>query len=103
MTDQFNNPEATYRETLGPAMQITDQGEADVYKQKLIERQVRFGTPPEEAEKNVLTNLGYYAGYYDRETQIRVQILYGASHPIIPVGATSEEMLEMGKQLGGGQ
>jgi hypothetical protein len=72
---------ATFGETLGPAMKITDQADADEYFAALVEHTMRFKPDREEAEKIVRTNLGSFAGYYDEATRERVERLYKCSHP----------------------
>lgn len=55
-------------EIYGPAMEITDQAEADHYFARLVERLVAyFHKPHDEAADLVRRNLGYYAGYYDSD------------------------------------
>jgi len=55
----------------------------------------------EEATKNELLNIGYYAGYYDNDTRIKMQKLFGAIHPIFGrVFPTADEALEIGKRIG---
>lgn len=74
-------------EKYGPAMTITDQAEADVYFELLVEHSMRGGKRSrEEAEKIERMNLGYYAGYgFDRE---QVERLYRCAHPYF--GAIAE-------------
>ncbi len=82
--------EMTYGECYGPAMEITDPEEAKEYLEALIERDIRvFGKTPEEAHALEMTKLGYYSGYYDHQTGVRVNQLFGAVHPIL--GAPSDE------------
>ena len=88
-----------------PAMEIEDSVEAAEYFEACVEHCMRFGASREEAEKIQRANLGYYAGYYNQETQERVERLFGAVHPIFgPVGGpdepkTPEETFEMGKKM----
>lgn len=81
--------EMTYGESLGPAMAITDQQEADDYFEWLVTYHMQFVPTREEAERITRVNLGYYSGYYDHVTQLRVQRLFKCVHPIfgaIPEG-----------------
>ncbi len=111
---QFNpeNKETlTYGESLGPAMQITDQEDADQYLDAyvdfLYQRRLREG---KQSQMNTLralakTNLGYYAGYYDSETRERVERLFKCQHPVFGSIAdngapTTEQALEAGIDLG---
>lgn len=73
---------ATYAETLGPGMEITDQAEADAYFKDLVELQMQFNPDPKEAESIARSNLGYYAGYYDDITRERVERLFKCKHPV---------------------
>lgn len=79
---------STFGELLGPAMTITDQGEADAYFEALVDRVMEIeaarGTPLEREKAAAIqrNNLGYYAGYYDGETMARVNRLYRTRHPI---------------------
>ena len=94
----------TFGETLGPAMDITDQAEADDYLEQLIAHYVETSEEPrtrDEAQAIVLENLGYYAGHYSDETQKRVNRLFKTEHPIFgKVRPTAEEAFEAGKKLG---
>ena len=104
MTTIWDNPEITIGDLYRPAMEITDQQEADEYLAHLINRQmVCYGVAAEEGYANELRNLGYFAGYYDRETAVRVQVLFGAVHPIIPQGASADEIFALGMELGNTQ
>lgn len=75
----------TYGEALGPAMEITDEKEAEQYLKDYIEWQSKRMTEatgentPEEICK---TNLVYYAGYYNTETMERVNRLFQTTHPV---------------------
>lgn len=110
----------TIGETLGFAMKITNQEQADAWFEILVQdgikrrgdllekfkdnenpaSRVRF-----EIEKIIRGNLGYYAGYYDHETRARVERLFKCSHPIF--GSIEEngppsaaEALKKGLELG---
>lgn len=75
----------TIGEAYRPAMNLTEQADADAYFERLVERQMRvFGRTPAEAEDIERSNLGYYAGYYDHETRIRVERLFACRHPMLP-------------------
>lgn len=98
-----NKKELTYREALGPAMEITDQEDATRYKEAYIKWQMSFGQSLAKAEETVNINLGYYAGYYSEETRKRIERLFKCSHPIF--GAiqengrpTDEEALQCGRE-----
>jgi len=50
------------------------------------------------------SNLGYYAGYYDEETRIRVEKMFQCVHPVFGQYTknklTSEQVFEMGRRRG---
>ena len=79
----------TLGDKYGPAMQIADQGEADVYFEDCVHHTMRFGHTRDAAEAIERSNLGYYAGYYDHETRARVERLFRCAHPIF--GAIAEQ------------
>jgi len=74
--------EITIGEKYGPAMLIEDQTEADAYFEQCVEHTMSFGNPRTEAEKIERANLGYFAGYHDNETRLRVERLFRCEHPI---------------------
>lgn len=88
-----------FRDKYGPAMEITDQAEADAYFERLVEhtalwmiedgraKDPRAARP--EAETIERQNLGYYAGYYSQETRERVERLFRCAHPVF--GAIAEQ------------
>ncbi len=82
-----NKNSLTYRECLEPAMEITDQDDANQYKKSYIKFTEQFlndgvSDTGHTAEQIVNINLGYYAGYYSDETRQRVEKLFKCSHPI---------------------
>lgn len=72
----------TIGEKYSPAMEIKTQEEADAYFEKCVQQQMSYGGTREEAEKTEKANLGYYAGYYDTKTRLRVEKLFNCAHPI---------------------
>jgi len=113
-----DNP--TIGETLGFAMKITNQEQADAWFEILVQDGikrrgdllVKFKDNENpafrvrsEIEKIIRGNLGYYAGYYDHETRARVERLFKCSHPVFGSieanGAPSpEEAFKKGLELG---
>jgi hypothetical protein len=82
-----NKDTLTYGEALSPAMKISDQKDADQYKAAYIaftEKYLKNGVNEDgkTAEEIVNVNLGYFAGYYDDETRMRVERLFKTKHPI---------------------
>lgn len=101
-----NKSSLTYGECLGPAMQITDEADAQqyladyvAYIQQALDREPRNDN--QTAAQIAGINLGYYAGYYDHETRIRVERLFCCAHPIFGGAAKHEpsrdECLSAGK------
>jgi hypothetical protein len=106
------NPEGketlTYGECLGPAMEITDPEDARQYLgeyikwiQRALDKEPRDDnmTPSEIAK----ANLGYYAGYYDTDTRVRVEKLFMCTHPVFGSikdngQPTPEEAFELGQK-----
>lgn len=79
--------ELTFGDILGPAMEITEQANADEYLRDYIaciERALirEPNTNGYTAKQIAKTNLGYYAGYYSDEVQQRVNRLFRTTHPI---------------------
>lgn len=73
----------TYGQTLKPAMIMTDPEEAKAYKAALIQYGMdKHGQSKEEALDIANQNLGYFAGYYDHETRLRVEELFECRHPV---------------------
>ncbi len=108
MLDKFPD-KMTIGDKYKPAMRITSQDVADEYFVACVEHGMRFGKTRQEAEEIERSNLGYIAGYYDTETRIRVERLFGCAHPVFGKAKngtpTAEEAFEMGKTLAtkGGQ
>jgi len=94
----------TYGDKYGPAMKITDQKLADQYFEECVEHNMTFGNSREKAEDNERQNLGYWAGYYDHETRLRVEKLFGCKHPVFGSAEdgkpTPGEAFEVGKKIG---
>lgn len=95
----------TIGECYAPAMAMTDSEDAQAYLDALIERSMRcHGKSEEEARRIQLSNIGYYAGYYDSETRQRMQMLFGAIHPILgSASLTPEQLLKKGYDLAKGE
>jgi hypothetical protein len=72
---------ATIGELYDPAMEITDQAEADAYFERLVNLAMSGGMPRDQAEALQRENLGYWAGYFGPETRDRVLRLFNAPHP----------------------
>ena len=88
----------------GPAMQITDQSKADAYFEKCVRHTMSHGKSQQESEAIERSNLGYYAGYYDKNTRERVERLFHCAHPIFGRIAdrgtpTAKEAFEAGARL----
>ena len=74
---------ATTGDIYGPAMEITTQAEADEYFELLVQHiMARWRKDRVEAELQARNNLGYWCGYFDSATMIRVQKLFRCTHPV---------------------
>ncbi len=87
-----------------PAMKMTDPKEASEYFELCVEHTMRFGKTRKEAENIERQSLGYFAGYYDHQTRLRVEQLFNCVHPVFGAATkhilTTEEVFEVGKKLG---
>jgi hypothetical protein len=89
-----------------PAMHLTTQFEADHYLADLVEHNMRVGkTTCARAHEIERSNLGYWAGYHDKETRLRVEKLFACEHPILGKASRSgdwspEEILQEGIKWG---
>lgn len=100
----------TIGDKYGPAMEITDQKEADRYWKECVEHNLRCqkaeGLKPDraKAERIEKQNLGYFAGYYTHATRERVERLFRCAHPVFGKATahkpTPEEAFAAGVTLG---
>jgi hypothetical protein len=96
----------TYEETLGPTQYVETEEEAREYFENLVNyiQRVAPDMPREEAERVQRINIGYYSGYFDRETMQRVQRLFKVSHPIFGDDFPSlEDAFEAGRNWAEGE
>ena len=82
-----NKETLTYGECLGPAMEITEQNDANQYLADYVSYiQKAIDKKPRDDDKTALDvakiNLGYYGGYHSNETRIKVEKLFMTQHPI---------------------
>ena len=93
----------TIGEKYGPAMKITDSQKAKDYFELCVKHSMMFGHSREKAEEIEKSNLGYFAGYYDDETRLRVEKLFCCVHPIFgPISQgkpTAEEAFKLDMEL----
>lgn len=85
-----------------PAMEITEQDEADAYFEECVLPCMSHGASRSKAEDIERQNLGYFAGYYDAKTRKQVERLFSCQHPIFgPIAVngqpTAEEALAAGR------
>ena len=66
------------------AMEITDQAEADRWFEFCVQEHLkeRPDHSRKQAEEIQSQNIGYFAGYYDTQTRLRVEKLFRAVHPV---------------------
>jgi len=98
-------PNITIGEKYTPAMELTELADATAYFEKCVRHTITWGKSRQEAEEIERQNLGYFAGYYDDETRLRVERLFQCAHPIFGSIAehgapTQEEAFNMGVALG---
>jgi len=82
-----NKESLTHGECLRPAMEITDQADADQYLAAYIAfiQRAPNETPRDDdtaAEIIAKANLGFFAGHYDNETRERVERLFKCSNQL---------------------
>jgi hypothetical protein len=91
-------------EKYDPAMRITESAQAEAYFQECVAHSMSHGLSRERAEELERANLGYFAGYYSRQTRVRVEKLFGCVHPILPPASEGqmipEEILKIGLKAG---
>jgi hypothetical protein len=75
------NRDISIADKYGPAMTIETQADADAYFEELVAHSMAFGHAREEAEAIERKSLGYYAGYFDADTRVRVERLFQCEHP----------------------
>ena len=102
------NEDTTTGEKYEPAMDITDQAEADAYFERLVAHQMLFSTTRQQAELIERSNLAYWAGYYGNDTRMRVERLFRCAHPIFGAIAklgppTAEQALALGHIMAAGE
>ena len=99
-----NKNRLTVGEALNPITEITDEADAAQY----LESYIHFientcnkaGSPGFNPRETALANIGYYAGYFDKETADRIYALFHTTHPVF--GSTfpsAEEAIAMGKRF----
>ena len=75
----------TYGELYGPAMKIKNRPDARLYFEALVMYSLQeegLTIDEKEVRQNIKDNLGYYAGYYDDETRLRVEEIFECAHPM---------------------
>ena len=97
----------TIGEKYRPAMAIKDPQKARKYFDELVANNMACSEhTKEEAEAIEKANLGYFAGYYDNETRVRVEKLFCCAHPVFgkaeKKAITPEEAFAMGVAMGSG-
>lgn len=65
-------------------MEATDQASANKVFEIIVAEHLKARPQDSraEAERIQRENLGYLAGYYDHETRVKLETLFGAVHPI---------------------
>ena len=97
--------DVTIGDKYGQAMQIETGDDAKLYLEGCVAHSLRVNRLilEEDARKQELDNIGYYAGYFDEETRKRVERLFGAIHPVfgsVKVKRTPKELFDLGFEMG---
>jgi len=104
-------PNATFKDILEPAIKIALERDHDMARAWFREyvRLLSTRMSRAEAEETALSNLGYFAGYYDQEVIDAVHEVFGAVHPLLghqdrfgrtPPPPTMEEAFAAGVRWG---
>lgn len=73
----------TYKEQFDSALKCKTRKEAKAWVEKEVVRYWQeFGIAKDEAERTILSNLGYMAGYYEDAVMTKIYRLFRAEHPI---------------------
>lgn len=76
----------TYGEQFKSALKCKTVGQAKKWLDKEVEELAKEPTckfkRKEEIKNAILSNLGYMAGYYDKETSEKIYKLFSAEHPV---------------------
>ena len=76
----------TFGEFFNSALECKTEEEAGAWMEaEIVHNMSKEGGTHEEAVSKIRHNLGYMAGYYDRETAEKVLRLFGAGHPVFGV------------------
>ncbi len=92
----------TIGEKYRPVAKVKTREEAMEYFEELVQYNMEVSDHSQEQAIDIeKQNIGYYAGYYDRETMQRIHKLFLTSHPIFgEKSPTPTEAFEKGKELG---
>lgn len=95
----------SHGEKYGPVADILTQEAADAYFNGCVEHTMtEWGRTRDEAIATERQNIGYWAGYYDRETAARIHKLFRCYHPILGSfendWPTVDEAYSAGKKAG---
>ena len=105
-----NKEKLTFGELMEPAMNITDQDDANQYLDSYVawleESWIREGKEEKEPAAIIAkANLGYWAGYYSDDTRRRIEKLFRCEHPVFGSiekkgPPTAKEAFELGMKMG---
>jgi hypothetical protein len=86
---------------IAQADDFTKENAAALVKEQAEEMVQVLGYDEAEARKIMLTNIGYFAGYYPPEVADRVYEMFGTEHPVFGrAHPTPEEAFAMGMRMG---
>lgn len=96
--------ELTYGEKYGPIENIDTKEEATAYLKRCVEHTMlcRPELSKGEAIRLEKSNIGYWTGYLDSTTALRVLDLFETEHPIFGrnFGLDPQKLFDSGRQLG---
>ncbi len=97
----------SYGDQFRAALACKTKQEADDWLAKEIQYyEDEYNKAADEARSTIMNNLGYMAGYYDHETAVKIEKLFGALHPIFGSATyhkdiTPEQAFNAGKKWAG--
>jgi len=95
----------TIGECYGRCTEIVDHNQANEYFIALVERNLRI-CPEHDLDTAIKVekdNIGYFAGYCDSETALRMELLFNTIHPILGSAQnycmmSAEDIVEVGRK-----
>lgn len=89
---KYNPAAQTLRESLGPAMMVSDEAEAFEFYRDYVDVLISNGIPKDKATQLAWENINYFSGYYGDETRRKVSSLF--PYDIVSKLSSSEQETE---------